>query len=219
MDKQHAELVKSGMKDGDPVKAEAAAEKSIEEAAEEQSKIADQFAILAWAKLNGVTSEQIFDHMSESGKEFNSDDFSSLINKGARENRDHEKIESAKTAASTMGWSLTEWCQRLHGVNTPEEYLEKLGKIKEPEYMLTENAAQSKRLFREKLLCDAYGPGETSKGEFHSWDDVVLSMPFTEDWDALVGSGKNVEPTEYTLVPRMLQVNQFDGKELWVGVL
>ncbi|RAL65555.1 hypothetical protein DID88_005229 [Monilinia fructigena] len=123
VDKQHAELVKRGMKDGDAVKAKAAAEKSKEELVEQQSRIAEQVAIIEWAKENGVTAEQIIEYMSESGKDFDSDEFSSWINKGARKNRDQEKIESAKTAASMMGLTLIEWCQKLHGVNTPKNIL------------------------------------------------------------------------------------------------
>lgn len=219
LDKQHAELVKEGVKDGDAVKAKAAAAKSKEELAEQQAKIAEQVAIMEWASENGVTFEQIFQYISESGKTFDSNDFSAWINKGARTNREHEKIQSAETAAQKMGLTLVQWCQKVHGVNTPDEYLEKLRQVKVAEYVLSENAAKSKSVFCDQLLRNAVGPSGTRQGEFTSWDDVITSMPFTENWEALVGSRQDVEPTAFKMIPRKPEINPIQGEKLMVGLL
>ncbi|QSZ34322.1 hypothetical protein DSL72_005913 [Monilinia vaccinii-corymbosi] len=220
-DKENAKSMKEGIKDGDVVKAQAAAKKSEQELSGMHSKLASNLALTSWAAANNVTEDQILKYMQITDKPFDAAACSAWVNRAADVNRKREIKEAAATAAYGMGLTVVQWCQQVHGVADVNAYIRELyqEKTKKAEYALLEDAKKAKRQYLEALLRAAIGPNNTREGDFHSWDDAISSMPVANDWDGLINSGQGDDPTTFSLVPRKREVNAYDGTIKWAGFL
>ncbi|KAK6600355.1 hypothetical protein H4I96_07681 [Botrytis cinerea] len=216
-DKQHAVAVKDGLQPGDIVKAEAAPKKGEKELEEQQLHMAKQLSLLSWAQSNRLALHDLIQKTSI--PHFDPTDFNTWVHKASNSKIDKETLESAGTAAASMGMTITEWFTNVHGVADAKAYLAKLNKHKAPYYVLSLDSKKAKNDFRSDLLASVSGHDGTKEGEFASWNDVVSSMPITPDWNSIMRSGPLQEPETFGMVPRRQVINAYDGESTWVGEL
>ncbi|KAM0145213.1 hypothetical protein ACHAP3_000336 [Botrytis cinerea] len=216
-DKQHAVAVKDGLQPGDIVKAEAASKKGEKELEEQQLHMAKQLSLLSWAQSNRLALHDLIQKTSI--PHFDPTDFNTWVHKASNSKIDKETLESAGTAAASMGMTITEWFTNVHGVADAKAYLAKLNKHKAPYYVLSLDSKKAKNDFRSDLLASVSGHDGTKEGEFASWNDVVSSMPITPDWNSIMRSGPLQEPETFGMVPRRQVINAYDGESTWVGEL
>lgn len=217
-DKQNAAAIKEGVKAGDIAKAQAAADKSQKDVEIAKHIVAAHVAINDWAKANNVTEMQVLHYMVDVGKPFDPIECSEWANKAATENIKQEIVEAAHEKAKKQGMRIDTYLRQVEGVQNMDRYVEKALKYKIPPYILNENAQEGRRLYREALLRYACGPAGSRLGGFTNWEEMVSTMPCTDDWDGLINSDPSVEPTEFGLLPRHKGVNMYPGGDaFWTG--